>query len=42
MTDLEWAVRDIDLDEEIPVPDQWPDDELDPDEEGGEHDGAQG
>jgi hypothetical protein len=42
MTDLDWAIRDIGADEDIPAPDEWPDDELDPDEEKAEFDGAQG
>jgi hypothetical protein len=38
VTDLDWAVRDIAADEEIPVPDEAMEDESDPDqdEEGGE------
>jgi hypothetical protein len=34
MTDLQWTVRDLDPDEEIPEPEQWPEDELVPGEEG--------
>jgi hypothetical protein len=38
VTDLDWAVRDVAVDEEIPVPDEAMEDEPDPDEdeEGGE------
>ena len=28
MTDLQWTVRDIDPDEEIPEPGEWPEDEV--------------
>ena len=35
MTDLEWAVRDVAADEEIPVPDEAIEDESDPDEDEG-------
>jgi hypothetical protein len=40
MSDLQWVVRGIDLNEEIPVPAEWPDEEFDPDFEDGESDGA--
>jgi hypothetical protein len=38
VTDLDWAVRDVATDEDIPVPDEFMEDESDPDEdeEGGE------
>ena len=41
VTDLDWAVRDIAADEEIPVPDEALEDESDPDEDedGGESGG---
>jgi hypothetical protein len=41
MSDLQWMVRDLDPDEEIPEPDQWPEDEFGPVEEEGELDGGQ-
>ena len=36
MTDLDWTVRDVAVDEEIPVPDDVMEDESDPDEDEGE------
>lgn len=40
MTDLDWAVREVTADEEIPEPDAALEAESDPDDDQGEDDGA--